>query len=240
MKKPQIIHQDEDLILVNKPPYYLSLPDRFDSTKPNLLSFLRNIYGEVFAVHRLDKETSGIICFARNAAAHKILNQQFQDRTVQKKYWVLVDGLVQPPEGSIEKSIIPHPTKAGRMMVSNKGKHALTQYRVLEQFLYYALVEADIKTGRTHQIRVHFEALGYPLLVDKMYGAKSAFFLSQIKHKKYKLSKDQIERPLLSRSSLHAHQLQLLHPSTKEPLNFVASLPKDFHAVLKQLQKWNK
>jgi len=240
MKKPQIIHQDQDLLLVNKPPFYLSLPDRFDSTKPNLLSFLKNNYGEILPVHRLDKETSGVICFARNEQAHKILNQQFQDRLVKKKYWVVVDGLVQPVKGSIVNRIAPHPTQGGKMIVSNKGKAAQTDYEVLEQFQHFALVEADIKTGRTHQIRVHFESLGFPLMVDKMYGIRPSFFLSQIKFKKYKLSKDQVERPLLSRSSLHAHQLTITHPTTQQSLTFVAPLPKDFHAVLKQLQKWNK
>ena len=240
LKKPQLLHHDQDLLIVSKPPFYLSLPDRFDATKPNLLSFLKNAYGDVFPVHRLDKETSGVICFARNEQAHKALNQQFQDRTVQKKYWVLLDGIVHPTEGNIEKPIAPHPAKSGKMMVSNKGKASLTHYRVIEQFRHFALVEADIKTGRTHQIRVHFESLGYPLMVDKLYGIRPAFFLSQIKRKKYKLSKDQEERPLLTRSSLHAHQLTITHPTTKESITFTASLPKDFHAVLKQLQKWDK
>jgi len=181
-----------------------------------------------------------VICFARNEQAHKVLNKQFQDRTVQKFYWALVDGIVQPIEGDIEKPIAPHPAQSGKMMVSNKGKASLTTYKVLEHFNHFTLVEANIKTGRTHQIRVHFESIGFPLMVDKVYGVKSAFYLSQVKNKKYKLRKGQEERPLLSRSSLHAHQLTLTHPSTNEPLSFTASLPKDFQAVLKQLQKWDK
>lgn len=240
MKKLEILHQDQDILVVNKPPNYLSIPDRFDATKPNLLSYLRNAFEEVLTVHRLDKETSGVICFARNGQAHKSLSKQFQERTAQKLYWVLVDGLVVPEEGLIEKSIAPHPAKSGKMMVSNKGKASVTTYRVLEYFKQFSLVEVAIKTGRTHQIRVHFESIGFPLMVDRLYGVRKEFFVSQIKSKKYRLGKDQIERPLLSRSSLHSHQLTIVHPTTNVALTFNATPPKDFQAVLKQLQKWNK
>lgn len=240
LKKPQILHQDQDILVVNKPPNFLSIPDRFDATKPNLLSYLRKSFEEVLPVHRLDKETSGVICFARNKEAHKRVNKQFQDRTLSKLYWVLADGLVEPEQGLIEKAIAPHPTISGKMMVSNKGKISVTSYRVLEHFKQFSLVEVAIETGRTHQIRVHFESIGFPLMVDKFYGVRKEFFVSQIKTKKYRLGKDQVERPLLSRSSLHSYQLTLTHPTTKEVITFKASPPKDFQAVLKQLQKWNK
>ncbi len=240
MKKLEILHQDQDMLVINKPPNFLSIPDRFDATKPNLLSYLRTTFEQVLPVHRLDKETSGVICFARNEQAHKNLNKQFQDRVVDKLYWVLVDGIVQPEQGLIEKSIAPHPAIAGKMMVSNKGKVSITSYRVLEYFKQFSLVEVAIKTGRTHQIRVHFESIGFPLMVDKLYGVRKEFFVSQIKSKKYRLGKDQIERPLLSRSSLHAHHLTITHPTSDEALTVKAALPKDFQAVLKQLQKWNK
>ena len=185
-QKVQILHEDDDLIIVNKPADYLSIPDRHDETKPNILSFLNNKYGKVFTVHRLDKATSGIMCFAKNDIAHRHLSQQFQERTVEKIYYALVDGILTATEGEINQGIAPHPARPGKMMVSNKGKKSLTYYKVVEQFQSFALVEANIKTGRTHQIRVHFEAIGYPLAIDELYGNRTEFRLSEIKLKKYR------------------------------------------------------
>ncbi|MEM1123666.1 MAG: RluA family pseudouridine synthase [Bacteroidota bacterium] len=239
-KQVQILHEDHDLVIVNKPADYLSIPDRHDETKPNVLSFLNHKFGKIFTVHRLDKPTSGILCFAKNEAAHKQLSQQFQARTVEKIYYALVDGILSPTEGKIDQAIAPHPARPGKMMVSNKGKKSLTTYKVVEQFQTVALVEANIKTGRTHQIRVHFESIGYPLTIDEMYGNRTEFNLSTIKRKKFKLGKDQDERPLMSRTTLHAFRLELDHPTTQKRLVFEAPLPKDFAAVLKQLQKWHK
>jgi len=235
-----ILHEDEDLVIVNKPARYLSIPDRFDETKPNVLGFLNNKYGKVFTVHRLDKETSGILCFAKNVEAHKALSQQFQERTVEKIYYALVDGIMTPTEGEINQGIAPHPAKPGKMMVSNKGKKSLTTYKVIEQFRNFALVEANIKTGRTHQIRVHFEAIGFPLAIDALYGTRTGFLLSEVKLKKFKLGKGKEERPLMSRTTLHAYRLEIDQPTTQKRLIIEAPLPKDFAAVVKQLQKWNK
>jgi len=240
LKKIEIIYEDNDIIVVNKPANFLSTSDRFDKEKPNVVTHLRERYEEVFTVHRLDKETSGILCFARTSAAHKDLSQQFQDRKVKQLYWVIIQGILIPTEGSIDKAIAPHPVIQGKVIVTNKGKKSLTHYKVVEQFKNFCLVEADIKTGRTRQIRVHFESIGFPLAVDKIYGSYSAFNLSQIKFKGFNLGKDQEERPLMTRTSLHSYQLDIIHPSTKESTTFLAPPPKDFRAVLKQLQKWNK
>ncbi|MFQ5448233.1 MAG: pseudouridine synthase, partial [Saprospiraceae bacterium] len=121
-----------------------------------------------------------------------------------------------------------------------RGKSSLTNYKVMERFQNYTLVEANIKTGRTHQIRVHFQSAGYPLAVDSLYGGKKAFYLSSVKQRKYHLGKNQEERPLMSRSTLHAARLTFEHPRTAERLTFEAALPRDFAAVLKQLRKWAK
>ncbi len=239
-QKVVILHEDEDLVIVNKPAKYLSIPDRFDETKPNVLGFLNHKYGKVFTIHRLDKETSGILCFAKNEIAHKLVSKQFQERTVQKIYYALVDGILTPNEGEINQGIAPHPARPGKMMVSNKGKKSLTTYKIIEQFKNFALVEANIKTGRTHQIRVHFEAIGFPLALDALYGTRTEFLLSEIKLRKYKLGKNQEERPLMTRTTLHAYRLELDHPTTQKRLIIEAPLPKDFAAVVKQLQKWNK
>lgn len=238
-QKVEVIFDDDDLVIVNKPTNFLSIPDRYDETKPSALAFLNQQYGKVFTVHRLDRETSGIIVFAKNELAHKKISQQFQERIVKKLYYVLVDGIPNPLKGHINMSIAPHPAKPGKMMVSNKGKESITYYNVVEQFQRFSLIEADIKTGRTHQIRVHFEAIGHPLAIDKLYGSRDAFFLSEIKKKRFRLGKGQEERPLMSRTSLHAHEIYLEHPTTQKQLNLKAPLPKDLAAVIKQLRKWN-
>ncbi len=239
--KIELIYEDEALLIVNKPPDLLTIPDRFDSTKPNLYHLLSMQYdGKIFIVHRIDRETSGVICFAKTEEAHKNLSQQFQDRAVEKIYLALVDGKPTPPEGSIDKPIGQHPTQAGKMTISRDGKAALTDYKAIEVFRAFALMEANIKTGRTHQIRVHFKSIGHPLAIDPLYGKREAFFLSEIKNRNYQLGKDQEENPLMSRTTLHATRLELNHPSTGARMPFVASLPKDFQAVLNQLRKWGK
>lgn len=238
-KKPVVIFEDADIIIVNKPPLYLAIPDRYAVDKPNVLAYLSEFREKVFTVHRIDKETSGLMVFAKNEAAHKHLSKQFRDRTILKYYYTLVDGRMHMAQGEINKAIAHNEVQKDKMVVTSKGKASLTLYKVIECFKHFTLVEANIKTGRTHQIRVHFESLGYPLAVDSKYGRREALFLSEIKGKKYRLGKEQEERPLISRSILHAHRMVLEHPTTSEILTFTADLPKDFAAVVKQLRKWD-
>lgn len=239
--KIERLFEDDTLLIVNKPPDLLTIPDRFDASKPNLYHLLSEQYEEkIFIVHRIDRETSGIICFAKTEEVHKHLSQQFEGRTVDKTYLALVEGKPNPLEGTINKPIGPHPTQAGIMTVIRSGKPAVTDYKTVEIFKVFSLVEANIKTGRTHQIRVHFKSIGHPLAVDPLYGKREAFYLSEIKHRSYQLGKDQEERPLMSRTTLHAYQLMLDHPVTGERMTFHAPLPKDFQAVVNQLRKWGK
>lgn len=237
--KYDILHEDADFVIVNKPSNLLSIPDRFDANKPNLKAQLSEQFGDIFTVHRLDKATSGVICFARNATAHQHLSQQFEQRSVKKIYYALVEGRLAE-EGSIDLAIAPHAFIKGKMVTNKRGKESLTLYKSIEHFKNHTLAEADIKTGRTHQIRVHFSAIGHPLAIDSLYGRKEAFLLSEIKRKRYNIGRDQEERPLMSRTSLHAYHLHMTHPSTGERLHFEAPLHKDFRAVLKQLGKWSK
>ena len=239
-QKLTILFEDDDLVLVNKPPQLLTIPDRYDAEKPSVFQWLTNQYGKIFTVHRLDKPTSGILCFAKTEAAHAELNRQFREREVSKIYYALVDGIPHPTAGIIDQGIAPHPTKPGQMMVTNRGKKSVTHYKTVESFGNASLVEADLKTGRTHQIRVHFAAIGHPLLVDELYGTRAAFFLSELKLRRFRLGKDQEERPLMTRTSLHAFRLELTHPATRKRLIYEAPLPKDFGAVVKQLRKWSK
>ena len=237
--KPSIIFEDDDIIVLNKPAHYLTIPDRFVAERANLTTFLKDRLEDVFVVHRLDKETSGVILFAKNAAAHRNLSMQFEARTVDKIYLALVEGSVHKEEGEINQPIANNMRDKGRMIIASRGKPSLTLYQVIERFKNYTLVEANIKTGRTHQVRVHFEVIGYPLAVDSLYGRKDAFLLSEVKMKKYRSGKGVIEeKPLMSRTTLHAAKVTFNHPSTNESITLEAELPKDFRAVLNQLRKW--
>lgn len=225
------------MLVVDKPGNYLTIQDRFDHDLPSVLGFLKEKYGKVFIVHRLDRETSGLICFALTAEAHRNLSMQFENRETEKLYWVIAEGRFRETTGSIEAPLEPNPLKGGTMRVGKSGKASRTDYEVLEQFKDYALVQANIRTGRMHQIRVHFEHIGHPLAVDPLYGRQSAFLLSFIK-KKFKLGKyEEEERPLMTRTTLHSKLLRIKHPVTGEKMEFEGELPKDFNAVLNQLRK---
>lgn len=233
-----IIHEDEAIVVVNKAPFTLTIPDRYAPEKYNVYHELKKKYGNILTVHRLDKETSGILIFAKTEEAHKHLSRQFQQRTVEKIYLTLVAGAMHEMEGEIDKPLAPHQHLQDRMVVNRSGKPSLTKFKVVELFKNYSLVEADIKTGRTHQIRVHFQSIGYPLAVDAIYGEKEVFLLSEIKKRRFKMGKDKEERPLMSRSALHAFRLTFTHPGTEKEMVVEAPLPKDFKAVVQQLRKW--
>ncbi len=237
--KPEIIFEDEEVIIVNKPPRFLTVPDRFAPEKENVYHFLNKKYGKVFIVHRLDKETSGIILFAKNEKAHRNLSIQFEKRKVKKIYWTLLEGVLHIDEGTIDKAIEMH-RNGHRMIISKNGKESITEYKVLERFKNFTLVQAHIKTGRMHQIRIHFESIAYPLAIDSVYGRREAFYLSEVKKSKYQSNRKNEEKPLMDRVVLHAYELTFEHPTSKEIMTFSAELPKDFSAVLKQLKKWGK
>ncbi len=234
----EIIHEDDAIIVLNKAAGVLSLPDRYHPERFNLLAQLNKAYGKVFVVHRLDKETSGVMVFARNEEAHKHLSQQFENRAVFKHYFAIVDGELPEGEGKIDKPLAPHQHHPERMVASLRGKPSLTTYKVTHKFRAFTAVEAEIHTGRTHQIRVHFKSIGHPLAVDAIYGKRSELFLSEFKRKNFRLGKNQEERPLIRRSTLHAHRIAFTHPASGRPVEFEAPLPKDLRATLNQLQKW--
>ncbi len=140
-------------------------------------------------------------------------------------------------EGLINKPIALH-KNGKRMLITRGGKESITEYKVIKKYKNFSLVEAHILTGRMHQIRIHFESIGYPLAVDAIYGKREGFYLSEIKKSKYRLGKNQEERALIERVILHAYRLSFQHPTTQEQLSFEAPLPKDFKAVVQQLDKW--
>lgn len=238
-KQYNVVFEDEHLIIVEKPSGLLTIPDRYIPEIPNLYSILVKDYGSMFIVHRLDKGTSGLICFAKTAEAHRLLSLQFEAREPLKRYLAIVQGTPFEKEGLIDVGLSPN--KEGGMHVDVKrGKPSITAYKVLESFDNFSLVEATILTGRMHQIRVHLKHLGYPLAVDPLYTKKETLFLSEIKHKKFNLKKEEDELPLLSRVPLHAYHLSFVHPITKEAISIDSDLPKDMQATLNQLRKWSK
>lgn len=237
--RPTIHFEDDHLIVVDKPADVLSIPDRFDKNIFNIAGFLAANYPSVFTVHRLDKPTSGIMIFAKTAEAHAHLSKQFQERTTKKTYWALVDGH-PPAEREIDKPIGYHPTIPGKMMVTARGKSALSRFVVEEQFRRFSSLAVTIETGRTHQIRVHLASIGFPLAVDELYGAREGLFLSEIKGRNFRLAKNEDERPLVGRASLHAWKLTVVHPATGETMTFSTDLPKDLAAAQKQLRKLDR
>ncbi len=235
----EIIYQDDDLIIVNKPAGLLTIPDRYNPEIPSVLKQLRGLFEQVFIVHRLDRETSGVMCFAKNAAAHRNLSIQFEHQRPTKIYWALVEGILQEKQGIIDAAIAENTVQPGLMLVHQRGKNAISHYEVKEEFRHYSILHVSPKTGRTHQIRVHLAHIGFPMAVDVFYGQKTQIFLSEIKQRKFKIGKYEDEQPILSRVPLHALSLKLLHPTTNQELVFSAELPKDLRALQNQLSKWD-
>ncbi len=238
--KIDILHEDDDLVIVNKPAGLLVIPDRFNAELPSLNRLLeQKLKQRIFVVHRLDRDTSGVICFAKNEVTHKHLSKLFQQHDVVKLYAGLVNGRVMPEQGRIDTPITEHPVIQGKMITARKGKPSVTDYRVTDQWSLYALLQFQIHTGRTHQIRVHMQSQGNPIVCDELYGDGKSFYVSAIK-KKYRLSDhEEVERPLLNRLALHAYRLKFIKQDGEE-ICAEAALPKDILACVKQLNKWNK
>jgi 23S rRNA pseudouridine955/2504/2580 synthase/23S rRNA pseudouridine1911/1915/1917 synthase len=230
-----IIEETSDFVALNKPSGLLSIPDR-EGKEISLKQMLKNKYGEIFTVHRLDKETSGLIVFAKTASMHKHLSMQFEAREMRKIYVGLVVGSLLEKKGTIDKPIGEHPAIAGQMIIHRKGKNAITDFEVIDDFAIYSWMQFQIHTGRTHQIRVHMKDLGHPIVCDKIYGDGKPIMVSSLKSR-YKLSKnEEEERPLLGRLALHAFQLSFMNESG-ETINLEAPIHKDIKAVLQQLSK---
>src|SRR5687768_14091060 len=181
-----IVYQDENFVAINKPSGMLTIPDRMGNI--SLKNHLQDLFGEIFTVHRLDKDTSGIIVFAKEETTHKYLSQLFEGREVEKYYIGLVKGIMMNSSGTVDIPIMEHPGKASLMITNKKGKPSITDYEVLEEFSTFSLVQFRIHTGRTHQIRVHMKHIGHPIVCDQLYGDGEPVLLSSIK-KKFKLSK---------------------------------------------------
>jgi 23S rRNA pseudouridine1911/1915/1917 synthase len=231
-----IIFENEQFIAINKPTGLLSIPDRFDTALPSVQQMLSARYDKIFTVHRLDRDTSGLILFAKDEAMHKYLSQLFEAHTVEKYYRAIVHGKPANAAGTVDAPIAEHPVHKGSMVVHRKGKEAKTDYEVLEGYSSYSLLQFRIHTGRTHQIRVHAKHIGHPIACDILYGDAKPVLVSSIK-KKYKLAKkEEEEKPILNRLALHAYMLNFVMPNG-ETLTLTAPMPKDMRALLQQLSK---
>lgn len=233
--KFEIIFENEHFVAINKPSGLLSIPDRMGK-EPSLKTFLQERYGKIFTIHRLDRDTSGLIIFAKEEATHKFLSQAFEGREVQKYYVGLVNGTLMNSKGSIDAPIMEAPGKTNIMVTNKKGKPSLTDYKVLESFGQYSWLLFRIHTGRTHQIRVHMKHIGNPIACDELYRDGKPLLLSAIK-KNYKLSKSEDdERPILRRLGLHAQRLVFTDAQGNKH-DLEAPLQKDLKATLQQLRK---
>lgn len=232
----EILFEDDSLIAVNKPAGLTVIPERFETDTPDLVALLRARYEHVLVVHRLDRETSGVILFARNAEAHRTLNEQFQENEVRKVYHALVVGAPLWEAQTVDLPLRVNGDRRHRTIVDpGKGKPSTTEYQVLERLGPYSWVEARPRTGRTHQIRVHLAAVGSPIAVDPLYGSEEPVFLSSFKRNYRAGSRE--ERPLLGRLGLHASKITVHHKESGDDLTVEAPLPKDLRATLNQLRK---
>lgn len=233
--KFDIIYENDSFIAINKPSGLLSIPDRFGKD-PSLKTLLQEQMGKVFTVHRLDRNTSGIILFAKDEATHKDLSQKFEGREVEKYYLGLVSGTMMNREGTIDVPVMEHPGKTTLMMTHKKGKPSVTDYKVLDEFGLFSWVQFQIHTGRTHQIRVHAKYNGNSIVCDELYGDGQPVLLSSIK-RKFKLSKNELEElPILNRLALHSWQLKFTDAQGQK-FELEAPLSKDLKALLQQLRK---
>lgn len=234
----QILYEDDHIIAINKPARLLVIQDRFNKLEENLHDLLELEFNKIYTLHRLDKETSGVLIFAKDANTHKELSTQFENHKVKKTYHVLVKGVPNQKEGVINLPIAKKNAHENIMVIDKKkGKPSITNYRVLKVFKDYTLIEANPQTGRTHQIRVHFKAIGLPLAIDKLYGDKDKIFLSDIKPK-FKSSSSG-EKALMDRLTLHAYSIEFIHPYKNQKINIVAEHFKDFRSLIKNLEKYN-
>lgn len=222
-----IVYEDKDVIVINKPQGMVvhPAPGNYKDTLVNALLYhckdLSSINGvkRPGIVHRIDKDTSGLLMVAKNDYAHNFLAEQLKDKTASRTYVALVHGIVHVKKGIINAPIGRDPKSRVKMAVVKDGKEAITEFKVLKYYKDFTLIECKLKTGRTHQIRVHMDYIGYPLVGDPLYGRRKLKY----GNKQY----------------LHAKELSFIHPTTKERVTFTTELPEYFTKFLNELEKAN-
>lgn len=229
-----ILFENEDYILINKPPYISSLDERFGEAVA--INRLAAEYTEDPQLcHRLDKETSGVLAIAKNPEAYRHLSMQFEHREVTKTYHAVIEGIRDFREQVVDLPI--YTTSHGTVKIDARGKDALTIFNTIRAYNKHTLVECKPVTGRLHQIRVHFWAMKAPIAGDITYGGKP-FYLSDIK-KRFNLKSETEELPLMQRVALHAFSLNFKLLNGEE-ITIQAPYPKDFAVLIKQMEKYSK
>jgi 23S rRNA pseudouridine955/2504/2580 synthase len=231
-----ILFENEDIVVINKPPYLSTLDERNDQTVDSLLRLARIYTPDAQVAHRLDKETSGVLAIAKNPEAYRHLSMQFEHREILKRYQAVVGGLHEFDQISVYLPI--YVTREGLARIDReKGKEAETVFTTAKVYKKHSLIDCYPITGRLHQIRVHLQCLKAPIVQDEAYGGKP-IFLSEIKAKNFNLKKDTQEQPLIKRVALHAYELSFRLLNDKE-VTVQAPYPKDFEALISQLEKHN-
>ena len=225
-----ILFENDDYVLVNKPPFLATLEDRHE--KLNLLGMAREHISTAQVCHRLDKETSGVLAIAKNPEAYRHLSIQFEKREVTKIYHAVVDGIHNFDQQLVDAAILKLEDGTVRLN-KREGKPAQTYFTSLRSYKLHTLIECHPITGRMHQIRVHLSVLGAPIVGDDLYGGKP-FFLSKIK-RDFNLKKETEEQPFMKRMALHAFSLEFMDLSGKL-IKIDAPYQKDMQALIRQLE----
>jgi 23S rRNA pseudouridine955/2504/2580 synthase len=230
-----ILFENEDFLIVNKPPHLATLDERTLDRGGSVLRLAKEYNPNLQAAHRLDKETSGALAFAKNREAYRHLAMQFEHREVTKRYHAVVKGIHDLEGISVYLPILQLKNGTAVTIERMKGKVAETIFNTLKAYRGYTLIECIPITGRMHQIRIHLSCLKAPIVNDPQYGGEP-IFLSSIK-RKFNLKKETEEQPLIQRVALHAHSLSFFLMNG-EPVRIEAPYPKDMEVLVKQLNKW--
>ena len=211
-----ILYSDEDILAINKPAGILTVPGGFSPNTPDVKHLFSQLFPSLWMVHRLDKDTSGVLLLARNAPAHRSMNLEFDQRIIRKEYHALVAGSPPWHEYHLDQPLLVDGDRAHRTICTSSGKPASTDFHVLQRFDQITLLSVEPHTGLTHQIRAHLAFLGFPILQDALYGKSSI----------------RPEHAIIRRIALHALKITFIHPGSNNQITISAPYPEDFQSAL--------